>query len=259
MPTLTAMARIFSIVQVRMIVLVLAGVAVVLGLALWGAASGAAGASRSVVLFVALGVPGLTLVIALLVAVPLLTPWLYTRDIASMRAGQALVHWHYDEVDWHAANRIEERRNRRNSYTSAGIGVAFGLVLLLIGLGMGDPDDGRTFVFVGVAMTGCCVVVILTIWATSVERLARRKPTGEIYISPLGIYRDPGGYVVLRSLGVRVCGVELIEGRRPVVRFDAQVKQRYGSTRRHWADVAVPAGREDEARQLVERFRADLA
>ena len=39
---------------------------------------------------------------------------------------------------------------------------------------------------------------------------------------------------------------------------DTQVQQRCGSTREHWADVAVPAGHEDEARELVERFRAHI-
>jgi hypothetical protein len=250
------MPSLFSIVLLRMIVLICVGVAAVMALALWLMVRG--GVDRSLELFMLLGLPTIVVAIALLVAVPLIAPWRYTRDIADMRAGQAWAHWRYDEAGWSAANRVEGRRNRRNSYTGAALGVAVGLVVLLIGLAMDDPDDREGIVFAGALVAGCSLVAALTILSASADTLARRKPTGEIYISPLGIYRNPGGYVALRSFGVRIRSVELIEGTPAVVRFDTQVQQRYGSTREHWADVAVPAGHEDEARKLVERFRAHI-
>jgi hypothetical protein len=252
------MTSLFSIVLLRMTVLVCVGVAAIMALALWLLVRGGDGVSRSLQLFLLLGMPATVVAIALLVAIPLIAPWRYTRDIANMRAGHALVHWRYDEAEWRAANRVEGRRNRRSSYTSAAFGVALGLVVLLIGLAVDDPDDREVFVFTGALTAGCSLVAILTILSASADTLARRKPTGEIYISPLGIYRNPGGYVALRSFGVRVRGVEFVEGTPPVVRFDTQVQQRYGSTREHWADVAVPAGREDEARHLVDRFRTHI-
>ena len=252
------MPSLFSIVLLRMIVLLCVGVAAVMAFGAWLLIRDGEAVSRSLELFVLFGMPATVVAICLLIAVPLIAPWRYTRDIAGMRAGQAWAHWRYDEAGWRAANQVEGRRNRRNSYTSAAFGVALGLLVLLIGLAMDDPDDRDGFVFAGAAVAGCSLVAILTILSASADTLARRKPTGEIYISPLGIYRNPGGYVALQSFGVRVRSVAFVEGTPAVVRFDTQVQQRYGSTREHWADVAVPAGHEDEARKLVERFRAHI-
>jgi hypothetical protein len=252
------MTRWFSIVLVRMLVLVCVGVAAVMGFAFWFMLRGAEGWGSGAAVAFAFGIPGAAVLLAFLIALPLLAPWRYTNDMNSMRSGGAWAHWRYDEAEWSAANSIEGRRNRRNSYTGAAFALGLGLVILLIGLAVDDPDSRETWLFVGSIMTGGGVVLILTILSTSVDTLARRKPTGEIYISPMGIYRQPGGYVALLGFGVRVHRVEFVDGKPSVVRFDTSVQQRYGTTKEHWADVAVPAGHEDEAKKLVDRFRATI-
>jgi len=252
------MTRWFSIVLVRMLVLMCLGVGLVMGFAFWLMLRGAEGFEGGAGLAFAFGIPAGAVLLALLIALPLVKPWIYTRDIDSMRAGNAWAHWRYDENEWRAANQIEGQRNRRNSYTGAAFAVVLGLVVLLMGLGQDKPDDREGFVFTGAVVMGAGVVLIVTILATSVDRLARRASTGEIYISPVGIYRRPGGYVALFGFGVRVHQVALVDGTPPVVRFDTAVRQRYRTAKEHWADIAVPAGHEDEAKGLVERFRATI-
>lgn len=261
-----AMIRMLEIIAVRMILLVALGVSVVTGLVIWLATSGMGEPTR---LVMAIGIPGAAALLALLVMLMAVRPWYYTRDIAEMVAGTAWVHWRYDEAEWRAGNRVEGRRNRRNSYTSGVFALVLGLTVLLCGLSLDDPQAHRDMMLVGAMSVGAAVVVLLAILSMSAHTRARRSPSGDVYISPLGIYRRPGGYTILHGYGTRLHGIELVDGSPPVVSFQVRVQQRgvtdgplplsYTLRREeNAADVLVPAGREDEARKLVERFRDEI-
>ncbi|MER6177453.1 hypothetical protein [Streptosporangium sp. NPDC001681] len=249
-----AMTRLFSIVHLRSSLLMSLGVTVlmVVGLRImfsdWEQGPGAAW-------LISLGIPvGALLVLWLILAV-MLRPQVYLRDMNQMLAGQSWAHWHYDEADWKAANDIERRRDRRNSYTTLLVMMAIGLVSVVVGFAMSDD----TAIFAGALITAIGLVGMAI--ATTTTLMTRSRPQGEIYISPLGVYRLPGGYAVLYSPGVRLHEVDFVEANNEIpafLRFTGMVQGRFGETSSKLADVAVPSGGEDEARALVQRFQTEV-
>ncbi|WP_344863528.1 hypothetical protein [Planomonospora alba] len=250
------MIRLFSIVHLRTLLLTSLGGTVVIAVALrlllrgWDQGPGA-------VWLLSLGLPAAVLLVVLLVLATTTRPQEHLREMERMLAGQGWAHWHYDEDAWRAANGVESRRDRRDSYTAALLALAVGLVAAVIGLVAGVD----LFVFAGVLSAGMALVALAAVATAGTALPARGSPRGEIHISPLGVYRRPGGYVALRSLGTRLCGVDLVEaagGDPAVLRFTAMVQGRGGAVPTRLADVAVPPGREDEARALVRRFHDEV-
>ncbi|GAA2360258.1 hypothetical protein [Dactylosporangium salmoneum] len=257
-----------EIIAFRTILLVALGVSVVIGLVAWFATNGLEGTSRPAGLVMAIGVPGVGVLLALLLTLLIVKPWYYTRDIADMLAGKAWAHWRYDEAEWRAGNRVEGRRNRGNQYTAGVFVLLLGATMLLCGLGLDDPQARNEMMLAGAASVGVAVVILLVILSMNAHTRARRSPAGDVYISPLGIYRRPGGYTILHGYGTRVHNIELVDGPPAVVQFDVRVQQRgltdgplvhrYTIQREQATDVLVPAGCEDEARTLLERFRDEI-
>jgi hypothetical protein len=94
------------------------------------------------------------------------------------------------------------------------------------------------------------------IGGTSTSLFARRKRRGEIYISPTGIFRRPGGYTPLRGFGYWLDNVELREAERTYIHFDVRISTR--PVKQSLADIEVPPGREAEARDLVARLQNEV-
>ncbi|MFI6451641.1 hypothetical protein ACIBF6_08790 [Streptosporangium amethystogenes] len=185
----------------------------------------------------------------------MLRPQVYLRDMDRMPAGQSWAHWHYDEADWKAANDIERRRDRRNSYTALLVMMAIGLVCVVVGFAASED----TAIFAG-ALTTAIGLVGMAI-ATTTTLMARSRPQGEIYISSLGVYRLPGGYAALHSPGVRLHKVDVVEADDEIpafLRFTGMVQGRFGETSAKLAEVAVHSGGEDEARALAQRFQTEV-
>jgi hypothetical protein len=107
-------------------------------------------------------------------------------------------------------------------------------------------------------VSGVGIVGAAAFGATSPAVVARRRKRGDIYISRLGIYRDPGGYMPMFGYGIRLANVALRTDPTPYLSFETDVRGRYGSTVESLADVAVPPGREAEARDLVNRLRTEV-
>ena len=252
------MPRLFSIVVFRMIVILCLGVGVVTSLALWLLARNLGWSRSSDVWLVAFGVPAAGLLIVIPIVLYAVRPWMYLRDMDDMLAGRAWAHWRYDAQAWRAANRMETRRNRRTSFAAALSGLGLGLAVAAVGQAMQDRDARTSLVFAGALTAGLSLLALLVMETTSPATLARFRRRGEIYISPVGIYRRPGGYTAMIGFGVVLRQVELVDGTPPHLRFITVVQGSAGATKQRWADVAVPAGREDDARQLVKRFRTEV-
>jgi hypothetical protein len=92
--------------------------------------------------------------------------------------------------------------------------------------------------------------------------LAGRRATGDIYISPLGVYAQPGGYTPLFGPALAPRDVALQEGSAPRLQFRGLTKSSSGSFSTTLPidlfTIAVPPGRETAARDLVARFQTEI-
>jgi hypothetical protein len=207
------------------------------------------------------GVVGLSLgllVSLVLLMTAVMRPWRYARDIDTMLAGNSWAHWTYDEAGWKAATQLERR-----VYTRVIVGMlsllAVSLLLLLAWL---DSDRRNPGLLAFGGLTGAFSLMMLAVIVLfSPIRVLRRSGRGEIYVSGHGVYRRPGGYLSLDpALGVQVDSVDLVDRPRPHVHIVVLVNTNSSATSRHrtLADIPVPRGHEDEARELVARLRSEV-
>jgi hypothetical protein len=251
------MIRLLTIVPYRMILAVVIGVDIViaLGLAMMLNADGAA--DPGLMKGISIGIPVAVLLMVIALVTVLLRPWLYLSDIDAMRKGGAWAHWSYDAAGWRTANRVEGVRTGKTGFTGALMALGLAVVVLLIGLAI-DGEDRSAFLFAGGVVGGGAIAASAAFGGTSPALLARRRKQGDIYISRLGIYRDPGGYTPMFGFGFRLANVVLHTEPTPYLSFEASVQGRYSATLQSLADVAVPPGREAEARDLVTRLRTEV-
>ena len=191
------------------------------------------------------------LLTAMLIA--MVHPWRHAADIKAMLAGNAWVHWTYDEAGWQAANRYDERAYKRWVRGTL-VALAVSGFLLLIGiLGGKRAEDVTIFGGIGLFVASVALVALLV---GNPMRTAARAKRGEIYVSRHGIYRRPGGYTPLdlRS-GVRYESVDLVDRPTPHIHIEISVRTRYSWRRRTLTDLGVPPGHQDEARTLVAQLR----
>ncbi|WP_433362260.1 hypothetical protein [Streptosporangium sp. CA-115845] len=255
--TVFTVIRLFSILHLRSTVVVLLGVTMLMvvgfrvGFRDWDQGSGAAW-------LVSLGMPIAALPVASYLSAVALRPQTHLRDMNRMLAGQSWAHWRYDEAGWKAANDIEGRRERdqRISYTAPLFAVAAGLVLMAAGA----AADVHGVAAIGVTIAVVALLFVAAAGTTELGRgtlMARVRPEGEVYIGPLGVYRRPGGYAALYAPGFGLREVDFVDATRGTpafLRFTVMAKGEL----RPLTDVAVPPGREEEARALVQRFQAEV-
>ncbi|MEU0486650.1 hypothetical protein ABZ260_46735 [Streptosporangium sp. NPDC006013] len=251
------MTRLFSILHLRAPLAGLLGTTVmmVVGLRLgsigWDQGPGAAW-------LVSLGIPVAALLVTLLIFAVALRPQTHLQDMNRMLAGQSWAHWHYDEADWKAANDIEGRREQeqRNSCTAPLLALAVGLVMVAAGAAAG----AHGVIVIGVTIAFVALLYIMAVGVALLRHgtlMARSRPRGEVYIGPLGVYRRPGGYAALYEFGFRLREVDFIDATNETpacLRFTVRAKGELWPL----TDVAVPPGREEEARALVQRFQTEV-
>lgn len=208
--------------------------------------------------WIAIGFAGLVVVVIL----PLLI-YMYgdqVSHIERMLDGGAWAHWTYDQGEWRVANRVEARRNRKSTLGSLKYLLPVAVVGGLIALAFPTGSEGRAGLLFAAGLTagmGLLVSGILMILSTAT--LARTAKRGEIYFDPVGIYRRPGGFQQLIGFGQVLRRVDLHDGPPAHLSFECVTMQGSGSTSKaSAARVVVPAGRGEEARQLVERFAEAL-
>jgi hypothetical protein len=208
----------------------------------------------ALILGVVLGATALILVITMVA----MWPGRYIRDIARMRAGDATAHWTYSRPEWRAANRLEARRIRWGLFTWTLMGLIGAGAATVLGRVIEDPRAAEALGRLGVVLLILTVAGTVVVTGLSGPVLARTRRRGEVYISPYGIYHRPGGYRPFFSFGHVLRDVELGDEPRLHLRFLARAQNTAGDAGQLWATVAVPAGREGEARELVEGLLAAI-
>jgi hypothetical protein len=185
----------------------------------------------------------------------------YLRDIEGMMDGKAWAHWRYNAQEWQSFNKVESRRDRREVLKEAPYTFMSGGAMLVIGLMVGLKDfTANLFVWLGVLIIGAGVVRVVLSLRAGATAGSGWNSQSEVYISPLGIYRVPCGYKPLFGVGQSLCQVKLNPGEPTTITFDCMIRRDSTSTGYNMkvADLVIPAGCEDEAKNLVERFNNEI-
>lgn len=204
-----------------------------------------------------LGIGAATTALILIILLKPMWPGKFVRDIKRMRAGGPGVRWVYTRREWRAANRLEVRRIGWSTFTWTFIGLIAGVAAIVAGLLFASSQVRELLSWLGglilvVTAAGTAVVAALS---SPLQACTRRR--GEIDVSPLGIYRQPGGYLPFFWFTSALHDVQLSDGPPLHLRLLA-VAQNSGGKEKLWTTIAVPAGREGEAGQLVELLRAEI-
>jgi hypothetical protein len=193
----------------------------------------------------------LLIVCAVALVVLVVTGRRVRRQIQALLDGGSLAHWTYSAMEWSIFTESEWRRASRKARGQPvrvlGIMLLVGVVLSLLssltfleGILLGGA--------IGVPL-GIVVGAITWLLAWTTYRKRRSAAAGEVYFGPAGIYQD-GFYTALQGFGTWFNGAAVEPGDPPVLRFDFE--NRRGPD---WqVRVAVPKGKEDEARKVVAQF-----
>jgi hypothetical protein len=161
-----------------------------------------------------------------------------------------LAHWTYEAGEWSAYTQGESKRKTTEAIV---LGVAVFVVAWLIG---GKGEEGETMRAAG-AMVGIMLVAGGLLMARSGNQANRAGP-GEAIISPSAILLN-GEYHVLRNETYRFEGVSYdTHSRPPVLEFKVAWSTRHGPSSER-VRIPVPAGREEEAREVVAAFERGWA
>ncbi|HEX2912827.1 MAG TPA: hypothetical protein VH186_18625 [Chloroflexia bacterium] len=180
----------------------------------------------------------------------------YVAQAYKIVAGEHWAHWNYQPNEWQRYQREEIDRNFRENtppfiYLVTGM-VGFGVLVLVINSSVQQGLDGR-LLFCLICLIG--VIIASFVMYRFFQKFQERRfnSPGEIYISSEGLY-GTNGYEALHGFGIRLLKVELSEATQPEMLFTIERRQRHGESiveRR----IPVPAGKENEAMLLVERFQ----
>jgi hypothetical protein len=162
--------------------------------------------------------------------------------------GPVLAHWRYDPAEWSAYTEREAAYRTREAIW-VGVGMA-ALGTVILGWSEGDWGMG----FAVSASIAALVAALRWGMARSARASNLSVPGGEVIIAPNAILLN-GRYEVLQDHNFRFGGVRYLETERPpILEFTVTWATRGGRTNEQYR-VPVPAGREDEARALVDTFR----
>jgi hypothetical protein len=180
------------------------------------------------------------------------------RVLGRLLSGRdVLAHWTYPAQDRAEHVDKELAEERKGSWTLffviAGLSFVIG-----VGFLVADPDAGR-FVFLVLA----CVVALLAGVAALAPRVRHRKRRRAV---PEAIISLEGAYVLgmlhtWRLLGARVEGVEVAEGKKPVLRVSYSAPVLYGrllfGRQSYTVSIPVPRGEEERAESVVHALRGE--
>lgn len=158
-----------------------------------------------------------------------------------------LAHWTYPEAERKEHAEKELTEEKKASWTLLAVIAAFS-ILIGIGFLIADPDAGR---YVFLLLVGMVAVLAGVAFVAPRARASRRRRAApEAFVSREAAY-VLGMLHTWRLLGARVEEVELVRGRKPVLRVTYSAPVIYGKfflTRQSYTvSIPVPPGDEDRA------------
>jgi hypothetical protein len=187
-----------------------------------------------------------------------------SHRLKRFQMGDHLVHWTYTKEEWlgFAAGEWKHRTElaRQASYVGLFTGGIAGLVL---GAAVGDVLlDSVPWIVTGLLGALLLALVGLScglLTGCIIRRFARRKHqrmcqrVGEAYIGRDAAYCD-GSYWSWTMPGCSLERLELVAGPRGTLQFTLRVWQGRTGTVPHTYRIPVPAGHEEEAREVIARL-----
>jgi hypothetical protein len=168
-----------------------------------------------------------------------------------LRGENRLVHWTYDPVEWQAYAEKEyatEKREKRNLFYLVAV------ISLVVGFGftIAHPDGGWVVLLV---LGGLLVfIAILVLFSTRYNYWMNKKYRGEAYITPDGVYLNRMLHL-FRGWGASLEDVSYNE-KGKFLAFQYSTPNRNGRSD-YTLRVPVPAGKEEEARQVLASFQKE--
>lgn len=160
-----------------------------------------------------------------------------------------LAHWKYDPVEWRAYAEKEyiiEKRDKRNLFYLVAV------ISLVVGVGftIAHPDVG--WVLLGVFGGLLVFIAILVLFSTRYNYRMNKKYLGEAYITPDGVYLNRQLHL-WRGWGASLDAFSYNEEDK-FLAFQYSTPNRTGRAD-YTVRVPVPAGKEQEARQILASFQ----
>ena len=162
-----------------------------------------------------------------------------------------LTHWKYDPVEWQAyaeKEYVTEKRDKRNLFYLVAV------ISLVVGVGftIAHPDVG--WVLLGVFGGLLVFIAILVLFSTRYNYRMNKKYLGEAYITPDGVYLNRQLHL-WRGWGASLDAFSYNEEDK-FLAFQYSTPNRTGRVD-ITVRVPVPAGKEQEARQILASFQKE--
>jgi hypothetical protein len=196
---------------------------------------------------------GAMLLLGCVITLPVLYLYgrLARRHIEAVLNGGHWAHWTYGRTEWEKFAEAEWAKARGNAVRTglqaAGMMVVAGIAFHFLSDTVSLAEGATLGVASGVGL-GAIVGILSLLFARAAHR-SRLATRGEVYIARGGVYQN-GSYTSWEMAGVTLDGVTLEPGDPAVLQFAISVS-RGGSTKLR---VAVPSGKQADARLIVERF-----
>jgi hypothetical protein len=178
------------------------------------------------------------------------------RELAAFERGEFLAHWTYSEQEWRSFHDAERRRaNTVLLWASVSL-VAVALVLVAVGL-FTPTDRGAWLAAAGAVGLTAALVAALLGGANAAGHRRSFTSTREAFVGRESAFIN-GTHHRWTALGTTLDTVELLPagpaGQPAAIQFNLLLQSRHGRGSQS-VRVPVPAGREDEARQVLAHFR----
>jgi hypothetical protein len=207
-----------------------------------------------------LGTGGILLVMAFIVvteaAIFAWIVWMarrFARDYQRLLAGEHWVRWQttpQERAGFVASERTRARGDARRYILYALILAAVGAVVMWF---LTDSATGAAVGFGVLGLIGAIVVVTTWLWGGARQR-EEASDIDDIILGELGIYHL-GTYTPVKGFNLFLTRVDYVDEIPPALSFWIGSRTQHGIVRQNEVRVLVPAGREEEGRDIAARFR----
>jgi hypothetical protein len=185
------------------------------------------------------------------------------QQLDAFRRGEYLAHWTYGPDEWRSFAEAEWARARGEAWVPVvAVVVVLAIISSLFLLTEAKENEGLLPILGALLVVfGLFSYCLMRFFGQASYGRAQRR-VGETYIGPNGIYFN-GKYHTWLSFGIGLQDIQVLEGKPTVVEVSigptegvqaSVIAARGRSQGGYTLRVLVPAGREEEAKKVVERI-----
>jgi len=177
----------------------------------------------------------------------------FGHDLQRLLDGNAWAHWHLTSAERDAFLQDDRERTRETSKRYA----LYSLALIPLGALFAwlFTRDAKGAMLGALAFGGAGLLVVVTtlLWDGTRPR-QDASDLDEVYLGDLGIYAF-GRFTPLSGVGLSLKAIKLTKSDPSYLTFTTVSRGEYGEQQPRDISVPIPAGHEEEAETLVERFK----